>query len=169
MQRSLVIKNLQHAMNIGIRLLQNIGAVLDFGENCLQIGPTSIQLLPSKKKTSFASIEEITENDQHQNVDLTKGSIRVYNRSTIVIPPHSVSIIHLKLHSKEDRLRRHSKDAHPLTVEVETDGKSAEAMNIASPLNTVTSSERLVLPIANETDEEIIVKKNKRVGAINVL
>ena len=53
-------------MNIGIRFLLNIVAVLDFGENCLQIGPTSIQLLPPKKKASFASIEEITENDQHQ-------------------------------------------------------------------------------------------------------
>ena len=79
-QRFLVIKNLQLAMNIGIRFLQNIGAVLDFGENCLQIGPTSIQLLPSKK-ASFASIEEITENDQHQKVDLTKGAVRVYNKS----------------------------------------------------------------------------------------
>ena len=93
----------------------------------------------------------------------------MYNKSTTIIPPHSVSIIHLKLHSKEDRLRRHSKDGHPPTLEVETDGKFAKSMNIASPLNAVTSSERLFLPIANETDEEIIVKKNKRVGAINVL
>ena len=96
-------------MNIGIRFLQNIGAVLDFGENCLQIGPTSIQLLPPKK-ASFASIEEITENDQHQKVDLTKGAIRFQ-----INPSHSVSIIHLKLHSKEDRLNRHSKDGHPPT------------------------------------------------------
>ena len=126
-------------------------------------------MLPPKKKPSFASIEEINENDQHQKVDLTKRAIRVYNKSTTVISPHSVSIIHLKLHSKEDRLRRHSKDAHSLAVELETDEKFAEAMNIASPLKAVTSSERLALPIANETDEEIIVKKNKQVGAINVL
>ena len=156
-------------MNIGIRFLQNIGAMLDFGENSLQIGPTSIQLLPPKKKPSFASIEEITGDNQHQKVNLTKGAIRVYNKSTTIIPPHSVSIIHLKLHSKEYQLTRHSKDGHPPTLEVETDGKFAQSMNIASPLNAVTSSERLLLPIANETDVEIIVKKNKRVGKINVL
>ena len=112
-QRFLVIKNLQHAMNIGIRFLQKIGAVLNFGENSLQIGPTSIQLLPPKKKASFASIEEINGGDQHQKGDFTKGTIRVYNKSTTTIPPHSVSIIHLKLHSKEDRLNRHSKDGNP--------------------------------------------------------
>ena len=66
-------------------------------------------------------------------------------------------------------LLEHSKDGQPPTLEIETDGKFAESMNITSPLNAVTSSERLLLPIANETDEEIIVKKNKRVGAINVL
>ena len=107
---------------------------------------------------------KITGNDQHQKGDLTKRTIRMHNKSTTTIPPHSVSIIHLQLHSKEDRLNRHSKDGHPPTLEVETDGKSAESMNIASPLNAVSSSERLLLPIANETDEEIIVKKYKRFG-----
>ena len=60
LQRFLVIKNLQHTMNIGIRFLQNIGAELDFGENSLYIGPTSIQLFPPKKNASFVSIEGIT-------------------------------------------------------------------------------------------------------------
>ena len=89
-------------MNIGIRFLKTIGAVLDFGENSLQIGPTSIQLLPPKKNASFASIQEIAGDHRHQNVNLAKGAIRVYNKRTTIIPPHSLSIIQLKLHSKED-------------------------------------------------------------------
>ena len=56
-RRFLVIKNLQHAMNIGIRFLQKIGAILDFGENSLKIGHISIPLLPPKRTPSFATIE----------------------------------------------------------------------------------------------------------------
>ena len=62
----------------------------------------------------------------------------MYNKRTTIIPPHPVSIIHLKLHSKEDRLNKHSKDGPPPTIEVETDGKFAESMNIISPFNAET-------------------------------
>ena len=168
-QRFLVIKNLQHAMNIGIRFLQRKGAKLDFGEDSLTIGPVSIQLLQPKKNPSFLSIESVGQEPPHEKRTCLNESIRAYNKKTAIIPPHSVAIIKLKLHSKEHRLNANQDDKEPTTLEIETDERFAETINLANPLNAVTSSERLLLPIANDTDQEMVIKKNKRVGTINVL
>ena len=168
-QRFLVIKNLQHAMNIGIRFLQRMGAKLDFGEDSLTIGPVSIQLLQPKKNPSFLSIESVGQEPPHEKRTCLNESIRAYNKKTAIIPPHSVAIIKLKLHSKEHRLNANQDDKQPTTLEIETDERFAETINLANPLNAVTSSERLLLPIANDTDQEMVIKKNKRVGTINVL
>ena len=99
----------------------------------------------------------------------SNGSIRTYNKRTAIIPPQSVAIIQLKLHSNENKLNANQDDEQPATLEIETDERFAEAINLANPLNAVTSSERLLLPIAIETDQEIVIRKNKRVGTINVL
>ena len=155
-------------MNIGIRFLQEMGAVLDFGENSLHIGSVSIQLLPPKKNASFSTVESIDADTAHSKPSHARGEIRAYNKNTITIPPHSISIIQLKLHSKEDRLNNNA-DKHPPILEVETDPKFAESINLANPLNSVTSAEHLLLPLANETDEKITIKRNKRVGTISVL
>ena len=156
-------------MKIGIRFLQRMVAKLDFGEDSLTIGPVSIQLLQPKKNPSFLTIESIGQEPPHEKRTRLNESIRAYNKKTTIIPPQSVAIIQLKLHSKENRLNANQDDEQPATLEIETDGRFAEAINLANPLNAVTSSERLLLPIANETDQEIVIRKNKRVGTINVL
>ena len=51
-EKLIVIENLQHAMNIGSHLLQKLNAILDFGQNVLQIGTTQIPLLKPKQKPS---------------------------------------------------------------------------------------------------------------------
>ena len=66
-------------------------------------------------------------------------------------------------------MNEHSKDGQPPTLEVETDEKFAESINFTRPPKAVSSSERLLLPIANETDGEIFFKKSKQFGTINVL
>ena len=168
-QRFLVIKNLQHAMNIGIRFLQRMGAKLDFEEDSLTIGQVTIQLLQPKKNPSFLNVESVRQELPLQENIRSNGSIRAYNKKTTIIPPQSVAIIQLKLHSKEDRLNANQDGKQPATLEIETDGRFAEAINLTNPLNAVTSPERLLLPIANETDQEIVIRKNKRVGTISVL
>ena len=81
-----------------------------------------------------------------------------------------MSIIQLNLHSKEDRLSADPDIKQPTTLEIETDERFAESINLASPLNAVTSSEQLPsFAVPNDTDQEIIIKKNKRVGTISVL
>ena len=47
------IENLQHAINIGIRQLQTLGAILDFEKNVLRIRDIEIPLTKFKTTESF--------------------------------------------------------------------------------------------------------------------
>ena len=55
------------------------------------------------------------------------------------------------------------------SLEVNTDEMFAEANDLQQPMTALTSTKQLILPIANDSDEEIIVKKNKRIGTINII
>ena len=82
--------------------------------------------------------------------------------------PHSVGVVQLKLHSKEDRLSRLSATS-PASLEINTVEMFAQANDLQQPITALTSTGQLILPIANDSDEEMIVKKNKRIGTINII
>ena len=45
----------------------------------------------------------------------------------------------------------------------------AQANDLQQPMTALTSTGQLILPIPNDSDEEVIVKKNKRIGTISII
>ena len=107
----IVIRNLMHAMNIGLCLLQSLGAVLDFGKNVLQIGESKIPLLRPRETPNFSNAPALnivsndsTDNPKPPDNSFPQGDIRAYNKKTVKIPPYSLAVLKLKTHSRERRL-----------------------------------------------------------------
>ena len=159
-------------MNFGSHLLQKLNAILDFGQNVLQIGTTQIPLLKPKQKPSFSespSLATISTHDAEKddeedmspspfNSSRQRGEIRGYCKRTTCVPPHSVGVVQLKLHSKEDRLSRLPATSSA-SLEINTDEMFAQANDLQQPMTALTSTGQLILPIANDSDEEMIIKK----------
>ena len=110
-QTFIIIKNLMNQMNIGIRLLQELGAVLDFKHDRLQVGASSIPLLKQKERCyaanaptlSVVELGKVVEQDptgtaKHKH----HQQVRVYNKDTVTIPPYSMAILNLATHSKDE-------------------------------------------------------------------
>ena len=175
----IVIKNLQHQMNIGISLLQKLDAILDFGGNTLRIGPSTIPLLKRKEEVPSPETESLSTISKDEIMDLgpttkasnttkVEGEIRGYTKKTTKIPPYSVSIIELKLFTNEDRLRQQDHQ-EPATVEIAADEQFTKENDLTFAINAITTPDKLILPVTNMSDEEIIIKKNKRIGTISIL
>ena len=103
-QKFIIIKDLMNPINIGVRLLQELGAVLDFKQDKLHIGAASIPLLEQQEYPSFADTPtlNIVESDKPNHINEVAESahenpqqIRVYNKHTVTIPQYSVAVLSL--------------------------------------------------------------------------
>ena len=53
-------------------------------------------------------------------------------------------------------------------IEVVTDAVFAEKANLHAPIIAITQPDKLILPIINNSEEDIVIRKNKKVGAIKL-
>ena len=165
----IVIKYLQYTMNIGICLLQKLGAVLDFSRNVLQIGTFAIHLsspqpIPSFHTSTISAASSSNAENVNQPDEWNQKEIRAYNKATITIPPHSIAVIKLKTHKRKKKLI--GKGDTDL-IEVTTDEKFAMANDIALPLNAISDAKNLLLPIVNTSDDDLVIKRISTIKMID--
>ena len=161
----IIIENLQHALNVGIRVLRKLGAIIDCKEESITIEGHTIQLQTPKRSPSLHGsnlMEELKPSDKVSNEPKRSEEIRAYNKHAVTIPPHTVALLKLKTYDKEKRDHEH--DHKPCKISLDEEYASTNGIEIK--IDGITMTDNLTVPVVNDNDNDLIIKKNKRVATI---